>query len=1000
MEVPERMRYASRCCWGIIFGLFALKTQSEEKLSFEIPAASLSRNILRFYTETGIQVLYAVTFKVENVHTQEVHGRYTPKEALALLLHDTGFYYEFQNEKSVLIKPLPGYFVPDKDAARPPPPPIRQTIPLPGSDIVMPPLASTKTDPVLEEVTITGSMLRGVFEIMSPTQRIEKESFVNAQFASIADIMQTVPQTASGGLSDDYWGDVQERNGAYSSSISLRGLGTGTTLVLVDGFRQPSGGFGAAFVDVANIPVSIIERIEIVPDGASALYGSDAIAGVANIITRDDVDGAQTYMRWGSAPGDTNERLFAQLLGGRSDNGRWLLAYEYSERSAVEAEDRVYAASFDKRPLGGSDFRGYFSAPGNILDPLTLLPAYAIPKSSNDRPLGVQDLLPGQINYADTRLGTDLTPERSMHSAFFRSSKELNDRIRLFGEARYSQRKADFASIVYEDILFVPSSNPFFIDPFGNSPAVLVGYSFVNDFGQPEITTQVKSFASTFGAQFKFADSWRAVLSTSLGKDQTQFEATNLIDLNELNLALSDPNPQTAFNPFNGGAFVQNPTTLAKIYFEDKYRADIRLLSAQLVLDGVLLKTPSGEVRWALGTEHRRDMLSRGGLESLSENYGRNVSALFTEFTVPLMTRTGYDLRTSPLEISVAARLENYSDFGNTFNPRAGIRWAPNESFKLRSSWGTSFKAPNLLDLYQGQNNSAGLAVLPDPKSPTGSSVVVAREGSNPDLQQETAATWTAGIDISPAKLPGAVLSLTYYALRHRDQVVRPSPLDPFAVLIEEQEWQAIINRNPTRAELQDACNAPLFYGSRESCLDGTVQVLIDNRLRNFAATYSSGIDFDLQYPFNTTAGWFKLNLNGLRILKFEKKLNEQAARIDLLDTVFNPISQRWRASLLWAESDEGKTGLSSRLTYSFINGYNNVFSSTQAKVSSYSSFDWQLSYNIPNYNFNDTKMSLTLNVVNVFNKSPPFFDSRAGYDPFNTDPYGRVVSCSFIKSW
>jgi iron complex outermembrane recepter protein len=688
------------------------------------------------------------------------------------------------------------------------------------------------------------------------------------------------------------------------------------------------------------------------------------------------------------------------LLGGRSDNGRWLLAYEYSERSAVEAEDRVYAASFDKRPLGGSDFRGYWSAPGNILDPQTLLPAYAIPKSSNDRPLGVQDLLPGQINYADTRSGTDLTPERSMHSAFFRSSKELNEHIRLFGEARYSQRKADFASIVYEDILFVPNSNPFFIDPFGGSSGVLVGYSFVNDFEQPQVISQVKSFASTLGVQFKFADSWRAVLSTSVGRERSFYKLTNLVHLDRLSLALSDPNPETAFNPFNGGAFTQNPATLAKIYYQYEGNAETRLLSAQLALDGVFFKIPSGEVRWALGTEHRRDNLNRASTELAAESYGRSVSAVFSELKIPLIGHTDNDSKPSPLEFSLAARLENYSDFGDTFNPRAGIRWAPNESFKLRSSWGTSFKAPNLLDLYQEQGSYGNIGAIPDPKSASGSTVVLFREGNNPDLQQETATTWTAGIDISPTKLPGAALSLTYYALRHRDQVVRPGPLNIFDILIEEQDWQALVDRNPTPAELQEACNTPQFFGSRENCLDGTTQAIVDFRLRNFASTYSSGIDFDLQYPFNTTTGWFKLNLNGLRILKFEKKANEQASSIELLDTVFNPISHRWRASLLWAESAEGKTGLSSRLTYSFINGYDNVPSSTQARVNSYSSFDWQLSYSIPNYDFSGTKTSLTLNVVNVFNKPPPFFDSRVGYDPFNTDPFGRVVSCSFIKGW
>jgi iron complex outermembrane recepter protein len=992
------MHYASRCCWSIIFGLLTFQAYSEEKISFEIPAGKLSRNILRFYDDTGIHVLYAVTFNVENVHTQEVHGRYTPKEALALLLHDTGFYYEFQNEKSVLIKPLPGYFVPDKDAARPPPPPIRQTIPLPGSDIVMPPLASTKTDPALEEVTITGSMLRGVFEIMSPTQRIEKESFVNAPFASVSDIMQTVPQTASGGLKDYYYGDFQERNNAYGTSISLRGLGTGSTLVLVDGFRQPSSGGSGAFVDVSNIPVSIIERIEVVPDGASALYGSDAIAGVVNIITRDAIEGPEMHMRWGAASGDVNEKLFSQLWGGRSADSQWLLAYEYSERSALQSADRSYAADADKRSLGGSDFRSYLSSPGNILDPATLLPAYAIPRDSANTELRVDDLLSGQVNLFNGRQRVDLTPERDMHSAFFRSFKELNDQIRVFGQARYSTRQASFASFAYEDILAVPSSNPFFIDPFGDSPEVLMGYSFANDFAQPVIATKVNSFTTSVGMQLKFASDWRAVVSTSLGRERLGFALSNWVDPYKLSLALSDTDPDTAFNPFSNGTYLQNPDTLTNIQKQISNDVESRLLATQLVLDGVALHLPTGPVRLAFGMERRYETLAFASSEATPESYKRDISATFTEVTVPLVGQASDDMMPPLVELSLAARFENYGDFGDTFNPRFGVRWVPAHSFKLRTSWGSSFKAPNLLDLYQEQSSSSGFVVLRDPKSVTRNSLALVREGNNPQLDEETSATWTVGLDVSPVKLPGSTFSLTYYSMRHRNQVVRPGPSNPYDILILEPDWQMIVNRQPTAEQLQEVCNVPNFFGSRQECLDGSAAALVDLRLRNLASTYTSGIDFEAQHQFSSNFGWFEVGLSGLRILSFERKLYDNAQSIDLLDTAYNPLSNRWRATAQWAQAANATLGFHSKLTYKYVTGYKNDDLTT---VGSYSNIDWQIGYRTPSSDsLNTAGMSIKLNIVNVLNKKPPFFNGPLGYDSYNTDPYGRAISCSVVKEW
>ena len=128
------------------------------------------------------------------------------------------------------------------------------------------------------------------------------------------------------------------------------------------------------FVDVSNIPTAAIERIEILPDGASALYGSDAIAGVVNIILRDDFQGAETQVKYGGTPGGRDETVVSQLLGTHWDSGKAMLVYEYSDGTPLDASARGYAANTDKRPYGGADYRSFYSYPGNILDPNTLQP--------------------------------------------------------------------------------------------------------------------------------------------------------------------------------------------------------------------------------------------------------------------------------------------------------------------------------------------------------------------------------------------------------------------------------------------------------------------------------------------------------------------------------------------------------------------------------------------------------------------------------------------------
>ena len=242
--------------------------------------------------------------------------------------------------------------------------------------------------------------------------------------------------------------------------------------------------------------MNAVDRIEVLPDGAAALYGSDAIAGVVNVIMRSDLDGAETQVRFGSAEGGAQEKLIAQLFGKTWNTGNALFSYQYSERTSLAASERTYAASTDKRPFGGTDHRSYLSNPGNILDPRTLVPVFGLPANQDGTSLSVSDLLPGEINLLNSYESVQLLPDRKTHSFFINGNQRLGERFELFAESRFSHRDVAQDVLASEQRLPVPSSNPFVskVNPFPGTPIVLVAYNFADDLGPVALERSHKDF--------------------------------------------------------------------------------------------------------------------------------------------------------------------------------------------------------------------------------------------------------------------------------------------------------------------------------------------------------------------------------------------------------------------------------------------------------------------------------------------------------------------------
>ena len=230
----------------------------------------------------------------------------------------------------------------------------------------------------IEEVTVTGSRIRGVAPVGSPVISLGREDLNLSASSTVADFLKEIPQVVGTGIDETRFVStgINASNASRATAINLRGLSPAATLVLLDGHRVTPSGTAGAFVDSSAIPSAAIERLEVVADGSSALYGSDAIAGVVNMIVRKNFEGAETTVRDNFADGYSRLQL-SQLFGHRWDNGNVMLAYEYTTNDALNSTERDFYRA-DQRPRGGSDYRSQNCVPGTLRIGTT---TYAIPEA-------------------------------------------------------------------------------------------------------------------------------------------------------------------------------------------------------------------------------------------------------------------------------------------------------------------------------------------------------------------------------------------------------------------------------------------------------------------------------------------------------------------------------------------------------------------------------------------------------------------------------------------
>lgn len=861
-------------------------------------------------------------------------------------------------------------------------------------------VAATDKPADLEEIVVTGSLIPGTEAAGSHLTVITREQIDASGYERIEDVLATVTQNLSRVNSA-----VRDGNDSYNyfdrgAEVQLRGLGVGTTLVLVNGQRQGEDGYQGSSTDVSSIPGSAVERIEILPEGSSALYGSDAIGGVVNIILRKDFDGFEARVRGATAHGDANERTFAGLWGHSGSRGHVLLGVQYDDSHALACSARVYCATGgDLRVFGGSDLRVVGGNPGTILDPGTGVPIAAIPHGQNGTNLTAAQLIPGAVNYSDGSLDNDILPKQIMRSAFLSAAYNLATRWELSVDGRYSEREFDTTYPQATGNYSVPAGNAF--NQLGGP--VLEAYDFTSDVGPIRDNGRTETSFMSAALKGLLSHEWQLRLSTAYSKSLTDFSEHNLLNTDAVAAALGSSDPAAALNIFGDGSHT-NPATLAALRaLSGTYQAlnVFTTTLASVIADGSLVTGPAGPVHIAVGGDFRREHSSGLNIADQPENRGRDVWAAFAEIAVPLVAAPAGTTTGDRLDLSLAGRYDHYSDAGDSFNPKVGLSWRPTRALGLRGNWGTSFRGPPFFWSNPDQRGDARVQDVIDPKSPIGRSRALELFGSSPDLQPETSTAWSVGADVvlpAPSKLS---LSLTYFNVDYKGKI-RNVGTDSSDFLTQEPQLASLITRNPTPAQLQAACQgiARFVSSSIGNCND-PITVIIDARFRNLARTRTSGVDLAVDQAIDTTRGKWAFGLQGTYIFNFDQQITPAAPVFDYVGTVGNTLKLRLAAHLSW--SYRHWTVLT---TVNHTGAYQDPGSVPARRVDSWTTVDLNLGYRIDGGQGWMAHTQCNLGVNNLFDQATPFVNrydlmsGNFGYDSANGSLLGRQVSLQIVKQW
>lgn len=842
--------------------------------------------------------------------------------------------------------------------------------------------AASGPDQTLQEVVVTGSHIA----------RADAETAVNVQVISASEIQSSGQETVA-----DYLRIISSTFGNNSNesftnsfapgaaSVGLRGLAGKDTLVLLNGRRITNYGLfnnlSDSFVDLNVIPMAAIERIEILKSGGSAIYGSDAVAGVINIILKQkstekavEVGGAVTT-NGGAAERDANIRVgFGDFA---SDGYNVYLTGSVFKRDQLLFSQRTNTEGQDYRNL--TDGFLAWSIGNQYRATRTPFPTCG----TNGLPGVVTTGTAGLGCYYNNADQLSLMPAAERANITATGNLRLNDNWTAYSDLFFSNEDTSNAftpgSLSSSSYILLPATNgaaPFSNVLPGTNPASVGGaptsisYRF-QSVGRRDDEVVSNTWRVTVGANGTVFG-WDIDGGYGHSENHVSFEGRNYIDAP--NLAAEIANGSFSFlNPLS------TPAANAALNVTDAYSSVAKLDTVDLKGSGTLFDLPGGPMKMAVGAEFRNesvdlqpgaasaagDVLSTGFTEVAAS---RSVWAVFGEFDFPIL---------KSLDADVALREEHYSDVGSTsVRPQYTLRYQPLRQLTFRASYAAGFRAPSLAEA--SHSTSLANQQVNDPLDPQGrpNETVGYITGGNPAVKPETSKNLDLGVIVSP--IDNLNLSADFYNIYIKD-VIAPNA-----------SAQAIID------------DPAAYPGELVRGPDGTVvyaKALYTNQFK----IHTSGVDVNTDYSIPLAVGGkLKVALNATYVNRFE--VNSAGVWSNYTGSngwdYLSPIAgggpvPHWKGSLSggWDNADWG-----GRATYRYQSGYQNStttagFGTTQVNVASFDAVDLDAEYRgLKNWKF-------VLSVVNLFNRYPPYDSSALNfsptgtpYDPFTYDDMGRMI--------
>jgi len=725
---------------------------------------------------------------------------------------------------------------------------------VPALVLAHPALAQNAAEPAPAEdsvILVTGTRIAGEAPVGSEIVQIDEADIRNSGLSSTADILNTVPSILRLGGGENYAGGQAQQSNTINSfnfnkSPNIRGLGFGATLSLVNSHRVPYEGGNMNAFDGDNYPSQMIQRIDVVQDGGSALYGADAIAGTVNYILRRPEDTIEAY--GGYRKNDGQEGWFVTgIVGmdwgeGTDREGGFIASYQHSYQDPFEASARPDLYNDDLSPYGGPR-PSLFSAPGNVLVNGTY---YGIPAGQDGRGLTLSELSTTP-NYFNTWTGIEVIPEVEADRFAINFEQNLTSWLRVFGDALLVNRTFGINGpnsstsnrvTAFGQVPRIPNTNPFspcnpanYAGGVVTGPAALVSacatgalsvtYSTVYDIGSPRRTGTTETTTFTGGIDVQLPHEWSVTLSASFGIHDapsvtTQTGGAPSPDLASFNF-FCDPTAFECTDEATRASILARGTSLIN---RSKY--DMEVYSA--VADGPLFSLPAGEVKLAVGAElYKGSLLNQNNFGGNNLN-PRTIKSVFGEVFVPVVSPDAEIPGVYELEVNGSVRYDDYSDAGTTTNPRFGVNWYPVEGLKLFGSWGTSFRAPGLADNDPFSQTGvipaavAGTQILasicPACQSIPLGAIYQPLGGANRDLQPETSETYAIGADWTPDAIPGLTASVKYWWISYDQQISTPAFNVGSVNAINQQLYNSQVIYNPALFPQLAANNPVAFFGN------------------------------------------------------------------------------------------------------------------------------------------------------------------------------------------